>query len=247
MIPCRRRAVIYAFAVTLFVLLWGVAAEGQVLSVVPVNIFLAPGQRATSLTVTNQGTSATAVQIRAFTWSQRGDEDPLTATDQVVVSPPIASISPGASQVVRLVLRLPPMGGDKEATYRILLDQIPPPAEAGVVHVVLRLSIPIFAAPSTRAVPNVRYHLEIQGGQLYLVGSNDGLRHEVIRDIELLTSDGRKLKAAPGSSPYLLAGATRRWNIAVPGKLPLPSEMMRLTGHTDAGAIEEQVRVVSTP
>lgn len=224
--------------------LTGVAARAQSLSVMPVNIYLAPGQGATTLTVTNQGTAKTAVQIRAFGWSQQGDEDQLVASDAVVVSPPIASIDPGASQVVRLVLRQATQG--REATYRILVDQIPPPAEPGIVHLVLRLSIPIFAEPPSRAFPQLQFHLEVDGGQLVLVGSNSGLRHEAVRDIELLTSDGRKLKAAPGSSPYLLAGSTRRWKLAAEGPLPAPGDSMQMTGHSDAGAIKEHVLVLAT-
>lgn len=213
------------------------------MSVVPVNILMAPGEKAATLTVTNHGTGNTAIQIRAYAWSQKGDEDQLTASDDVVVSPPLATLAPGADQVVRLILRKTPQG--REATYRILLDQIPPPSEPGVVHIVLRLSIPIFAQPQTRATQNVQYHIEIDAGQMVLIGVNDGLRHDAIRDIELTASDGRKLKAAPGSSPYILSGDTRRWNIAAQAPLPLPSETLRLTGHSDAGAVEEQVRVVA--
>jgi fimbrial chaperone protein len=223
------------------------AAGAQALSVLPVNIFLQPGQKATTLTVTNQGDHETSVQIRAFAWSQQSGDDQLTASDAVVVSPPIATIAPGATQVVRLILRVPPSSGDREATYRILVDQIPPPAEPGVVRVVLRLSIPIFALPATRAVSNVRYRLAFDAGKMFLVGSNDGLRHESIRDIVLLTSDGRKLKPTAGTSPYILSGATRRWPIDVEGPLPLPSEPIQLTGHSDTGAIDEQVGVVAAP
>jgi len=244
MISYRRKAA-HALAAILFVLLTGLAAEAQSLSVLPVNIFLPPGQKATTLTVTNQGTSQTTIQIRAFAWNQQGDDDQLTASDEVVVSPPLAMIAPGAKQVVRLILRNPPQG--REATYRILLDQIPPPAEAGVVHVVLRLSIPIFALPMTRALPHVQFHIEVHDGQICLVGINDGLRHEAIRDIELSTSDGRKLKEVPSSSPYILAGITRRWNITAQGPLPLPSETLRLTAQSVSGAIEQQVPVVAAP
>ncbi len=223
----------------------GVAARGQSLSVLPVNIFLQPGQRATTLTVTNNGNSGTAIQIRGYAWNQKDDDDPLTPSDTVVVSPPLASIAPGETQVVRLILRQSPQG--QEATYRILVDQIPPPAEPGVVHVVLRLSIPIFAQPVTRAVPHVQFHVEASAGQIYLVGINDGLRHEAIRDIVLSTSDGRKLKAEAGVSPYVLAGAARRWQIALQGSPLLPGEELLLTAHADSGSIEQQVRVVAAP
>ncbi len=79
----------------------------------------------------------------------------------MVASPPAVTIAPGASQVARLILRKPPEG--KEATYRLLVDQIPPPAAPGTVRVALRLSIPVFAEPATRAVAHVQYHVENAG------------------------------------------------------------------------------------
>ena len=226
-------------AAILLALAASLAAGGQALSVLPVSIFLSPGQKTTSLTVTNQGTTETAIQIRAYAWSQKGDEDPLTASSDVVLSPPLARIAPGATQVVRLILHQPPQG--RESTYRILIDQIPPPAEPGVVHVVLRLSIPIFAKPMIRAFPDVQFHLERNAGEIYLVALNAGLLHEAIRDIVLSTSDGRKLKPDAGASPYVLSGATRRWHIAAQDSLPLTSETLQLTAHADAGAIDQQV------
>lgn len=244
--PCPLLAAAHALAAAaVLLLLAGPPASAQALAVLPVNLFFSPGQRASSLTVTNKGTSETAIQIRAYAWSQKDGDDQLTDTDAVVLSPPLASIAPGASQVIRLILRQPPQG--REATYRILIDQIPPPAEPGIVHMVLRLSIPVFAQPPTRAVPHVQFHLEIDAGKLILVGINDGLRHEVIHDIVLATSDGRKLKEESGATPYILAGATRRWPIAAQGPLPLPAETLQLIAHSDAGAIQQQVGFVPAP
>ena len=245
MSTCRLRAAGKMLAAILIVHSTGLAAKAQALSVLPVNIFLTPGQRAATLTVTNQGNSGTAIQIRGYAWSQKDGDDQLTVSDALVVSPPIASIAPGATQVVRLILRQAPEG--REDTYRILVDQIPPPAESGIVHIVLRLSIPIFAQPATAAVPQVQFHIECDAGNMFLVGINDGLRHEVIRDIVLSTSDGGKLKEASGALPYILAGATRRWPIAAQCPLPLPDGTLRLTAHSDTGAIEQQVRVVGVP
>jgi fimbrial chaperone protein len=238
----RISAVGGVFAFVFSVLLTGPAAIAQSLSVLPVNIFFAPGQRATSLTVTNQGKSETAIQIRAYAWNQKDGEDHLTASDLVVASPPLATMAPGATQVVRLILRQSPQS--REATYRILLDQIPPPAEPGVVHIVLRMSIPIFAQPAIRSFADVQFHLERNAGQIYLVGFNAGNLHESIRDISITTSDGRKLKEDSNTSPYILAGATRRWHIAAQDSMPLSNETMQLTAHANAGAIEEQVRFV---
>jgi fimbrial chaperone protein len=254
MAPTRNKGAIIApprvvaatgLILVLIVLLAGGAARAQSLMVLPVNIQMAPGQMATTLTVINRGDSETAVQVRAYAWNQPDGDDQLTASDTVLVSPPLTSIAPGAAQVVRLVLRRAPQG--REATYRIVLDQIPPPALPGKVRVVLRMSIPIFAHSATRAVPHVYFHIERNAGKSFLVALNDGDRHEVIREIVLWTSDGHKLKTESSASPYILAGVTRRWPIGAQGLLPLPGETLRLTAHADSGAIEQQVHVVSVP
>jgi fimbrial chaperone protein len=241
----RRVVAAIGFVPVLIVLLAGGAARAQSLMVLPVNIQMAPGQKATTVTVINKGDSETAIQIRAYAWNQPDGEDQLTTSDAVLVSPPLTSIAAGASQVVRLVLRQPPQG--RESTYRIVLDQIPPPAVPGTVRVVLRMSIPIFAQPAARAIPHVYFHIERDAEKIFLVALNDGGRHEAIREIVLSTSDGRKLKTQPSASPYVLAGATRRWSIDAQGPLPLPDETLQLTAHADSGAIEQQVHVVSAP
>jgi len=227
----------------LLLLMAGGAGHAQSLMVIPVNVQLPTGQKATTLTVTNHGTADTAIQIRAYAWNQQTGTDELADSDAVLVSPPLASIAAGATQVVRLILRQTPQG--REATYRILVDQIPPPAEPGVVHIVLRMSIPIFAQPAVRTAAHIKFHIERTGESAVLVATNDGGHHEVVRDAVLLTSDGRKLTTVSNASPYVLAGSTRRWPITAQGALPQSGETLRLTAHADSGVIEQQVPVVS--
>jgi len=232
-----------AAAVAIFL---GVPCAGaQSLSVLPVNVFLQPGQKTATLSVTNSGDKPTSIQVRAYDWSQKDDQDQLSASKVVVVSPPLVTIAPAATQVVRLILRQSPAGS--EATYRIILDQIPGPGEPGVIQMVLRLSIPVFAAPPTRAVPQVQYRLERDGDNLFLVGVNSGQSHEALHDIAVTASSGRKLGLKAKVSPYLLAGATRRWELDAQGYAPQPGESLKLTAHGIVGAIEEQVGVAATP
>ncbi len=73
---------------TAFSLVLVPAAKAQALTVLPVNVFLAPGQNATSLAVTNSGQSETAVQIRAYAWNENDGSDQLVDTDEVLLSPP---------------------------------------------------------------------------------------------------------------------------------------------------------------
>ncbi|WP_348270057.1 fimbria/pilus periplasmic chaperone [Edaphobacter paludis] len=243
MIACRRD--VTAIGLLAVMVLAGGTVRAQSLMVLPVNVHLAPGQRATTLSVVNRGNTETAIQIRVYAWNQTSGQDQLTTSDAVLASPPLATIAPGATQVVRLVLRQPPQG--REATYRIVLDQIPPPAVPGTVRVVLRMSIPIFAQPTTRALPHLNFHIEHHAEKEVLVAVNDGSRHEVIRDVVLSTSDGRKLKNESSASPYVLAGVTRRWPIDAQGSLLHAGDILRITAHADSGTIEQQVHVVSIP
>lgn len=232
-----------AIVVVLLLLASGVA-RAQGLAVLPVNIQMAPGQAASTLTVSNRGDSATSIQVRVYAWNQPNG-DRLDATDEVIASPPLATIPAGGSQVVRLLLRRPPLG--REATYRILLDQIPPPASPGTVRVVLRLSIPIFAEPPARVAPDVRWRVEDDAGQAYLVGTNIGTRHETVRNIVLVTAGKVPLKVEANVSPYILAGATRRWRIVASGALPAPETSVHLSAHTDTGTIDETLAVAAGP
>jgi fimbrial chaperone protein len=214
-----------------------VPAEAQALTVLPVTIEMAPGQKAAVLTVTSAG--QTSFQVRAYEWRQNENGDvQLADTDALLASPPLGTIAAGASQVIRLVLRRLP--AEREATYRILVDQIPPPAAPGIVQVALRLSIPIFVLPQARVAPHVTWRVESAGGQSFLVGVNDGTRHLKVHDLALRAAGGATVAVETKNvSPYLLAGTTRRWRLA--GRPP--GGALRLTGSGDDGAIDQQVSV----
>lgn len=210
------------------------------LTILPVTIQLAPGQMATALTIINRGDVGTAFQIRAFDWIQNSTgEDHLRPTSTMLASPPLGTIAAGATQVVRMVLRVPPQG--QEATYRILIDQIPPPAAPGTVRVALRLSIPIFAEPASRVAPHVQWEVREFASQAFLVATNDGTRHETVHDISLTAPDGRLFRVEGNVSPYILVGATRFWRIV--SGLPAPGATLRLTASTDTGRLDRPVRL----
>ena len=210
-----RVAVACALVAVLIAAPAGRAARAQALTVLPVGIQMAPGQLATTLTVINQGDGETSFQVRAFAWSQPGPgDDRLAATDDLLASPPLGTITAGATQVVRIVLRRP--APTQEASYRILLDQLPAPATPGTVRIALRLSIPVFVEPVARIAPHLQWRVESGGGQAWLVAVNEGSRHETVRDIVLAAVRGGALRVEAGASPYILAGTTRRWRILSP-------------------------------
>jgi fimbrial chaperone protein len=221
------------------------SARAQGIEVVPVNVQLAPGQQAATLTVTNRNHDKVSFQVRGFRWQQDGQgNDTLAPTDALMSSPPIATVQPGASQVVRLVLRQPPQGG--EATYRVVFDQLPSPNEPGMIHVLIRLSIPVFAEPASRVAPDVHWRIANDADRWWLIATNAGTRHLTVSKMKLEGSGGRELQVEVNSPPHILAGATRRWPIEAKSGLS-PNEVVHLTAEADFGSIDQRITIDTGP
>lgn len=220
----------------------GCPAQAQTLTILPVTFTLPARQRAATITLVNGGEAAMSIQVRAFAWSQSVDgEDRLDPTDAIAVSPPFVTVPAKGRQIVRFVLRRPAQAG--ESTYRILIDQIPGPAQVNEVRVALRSSLPVFAQPEGPAVPRLRFRAERADGKLYLLAANEGRRHEVVRNLTVRTASGTVSNLAAGTSPYLLPGATRRWLVADAAG---DGRTLRLTAATEtSGAIEQTITVAS--
>jgi fimbrial chaperone protein len=78
------RATGFAVAIVLSVT---ATARAQALTVLPVTIEMAPGQKAAVLTVTSAG--QTSFQVRAYEWRQNENGDvQLAVTDALLASPP---------------------------------------------------------------------------------------------------------------------------------------------------------------
>jgi fimbrial chaperone protein len=211
------------------------------LTIVPVSFELQPGQMTAVLSIQNDTDREADFQVRPYAWDQPAGKDELSPTDVLMASPPLGRVSIGAGQVVRLVLRQPAQA--REVSYRILLDQVPPPPQPGVVGFALRLSIPVFAEPSGHAAAHVRWSVQSDGGADYLVAVNDGARHDTFRDMALSSADGRPIALEQNASPYVLAGATRRWRILT--RLAPSREGLRLRARADSGAIDQAVSAPS--
>ena len=245
MFPARRRAVTARrslAAALLTVLFCAPAADGQPatqgLTVVPVTFEMAAGQMTAVLTMQNHTDRAADFQVRPFAWDQSGGADRLTPTDALVASPPLFRIAAGGDQVVRIVLRRPAQG--QEASYRILLDQVPPPATPGVVNFTVRISIPVFVEPPAREAARLRWSIQSDGGAYFLVAVNSGGRRDAVRDMALSSADGRAIAIESNLSPYVLPGATRRWRILAETFAPSQTAL-RLTARADSGRVDQTV------
>ncbi len=115
------------------------------LRVAPVRLEASASQPTTTLRVWNADKAAVKVQVRVYRWTRKNGDDILTPTKDVVASPPISTLKPGAENLVRIVRVAKTPLTEREA-YRVLVDQLPDPKaqKAGVVNVLVRHAIPLY-------------------------------------------------------------------------------------------------------
>ena len=233
MIQMTKRA---GFSFVLALTLLASTAHAASFNVSPLRLTLAPGAKTASLALTNQGEEPVSVQTELLAWSQKDGADVLTPSSDIIVSPPIFKIAPGATQTVRVGL-LRPVDAAREATYRLFLKEVPPPPKPGQqgVNVVMRLGVPVFVAVPGRTKPLLSWHAERgQKGELTLTLANSGNAHVQLISYDLREAGGGVI-AEQSLSGYVLAGQTRSWPIK-PSR-PWSGDQLTLNARTDSGDV----------
>ena len=219
----------------LLVLVLPAAASAASLQVTPVTVDLNAGRKAATLTLTNVDSEPVNVQARIFRWTREGGQERLEPTTDVVASPPMTRMAPGAVQTIRVV-RVSNTPARAEESYRILIDELPDPERqrAGEVAMVLRQSIPIFFADRSGA-PKVSWRVEPRAGGHDLVARNSGARRLRIADLQLRNPAGGVLYGQPGLAGYVLAGGEMRWSLSIPAGAA--GAGLTVSAATDLGAV----------
>ncbi len=211
------------------------ASPAKPIEVSPITVELPAGQKTATLTLTNRDKQKATIQIRIFAWDQDGTDDHLKATRDMAISPPFVTLPAGETQVVRIVLRK--SVDNKELSYRILIDEIPPPDTPGNVKLMLRVSLPVFAEPKQRINAQVQWRaVRNNKGELELVGNNRGGKRARVYNM-VVSSDGKPLQVKQNANPYILPGAERRWTLTGDTAQVRAGTVLRLTAASDDGPI----------
>lgn len=202
-------------------------------TVSPVRLELAPGARATSLSIANGSTETRTVQVEAMRWTQRDGEDHYEPATDLVVNPPVFRVTPGGKQIVRAGFRAGAPAAAVESAYRIYLQEIPDGEEPppNQLRLLLRIGVPLFVAPEGEAQADSQWSLldTAQGAQMQL--SNAGNRRLRLDHLALAGDNDQNVDIA--GLTYLLPGQTRRW--------PLPAGVqrpVRIAAMSDAGPLD---------
>lgn len=211
----------------------------------PVDPTIESNQQAVALWLNNQGETPIVLQIRSMLWQQSEFKDQyLDTQNDLIVSPPFATIEAGKKQLIRLIKgRM--FNPSEEKAFRLLIDEIPATVDASGftasesksavigVQFQMRYSIPLFAVGEGLVLkdnvenkrvatrPTLSAKLISIEGKKYLQIDNLGAIHARISNV--VWQEGvKKIVINPGLLGYVLSGSQMRWpvtNISVSGLL----------------------------
>lgn len=207
-------------------------------SISPVRIYMAPRERATAITVTNEGDETLVMQADIYDWKQKASgEDDLVLTEDMIVSPPIIKVAPKSRQVVRLAM-LRPRPAAEQLSYRLIVREIPEarPASTNVqLQIALAFSMPVFITPNS-VKRNVACTIERAAeNAMKTVCENTGNAFAQPRSFVLAAANGTKLASAD-TGGYILPGVKRSFDLKnAGGKVPAGKATLTVT-HDDSVA-----------
>ncbi len=159
-------------------------------TLMPVNVHLDRGNDRATVQVVNNGSEPVIMQAEAIAWARVGGVDIDSPTNDIIVNPPVFTVKPGQTQVVRVGLRHS-QELQQEGTYRMVLREVPGlrlgdiGSVSGQVQVLVALRVPIYVAP-VKVVRDERWQLKQDGnGDVVAMVSNTGNVHMKLADLRL--------------------------------------------------------------
>jgi fimbrial chaperone protein len=116
----------------------------------PVYQTIEADQTGSALWLENRGESNVVLQIRVMAWKQQNQEEVYAEQQNVVASPPFATVAPGERQLIRL-MRFNEVPPGKQDAYRIIIDEIPmannaPTPNSTGLRLQMRYLLPLFVS-----------------------------------------------------------------------------------------------------
>lgn len=231
-------AALAALAVAVLLTAASPPARTGSLEVGPIRMQMIGPERTSTLTIRNSGAEPISVQIRTVDWTQPEGSDLYRPSSVLMVSPPLVTMAPGESQVVRVVVEGLAQA-PAERAFRLILDEIPSTSDAlpTGVKTSLRVLVPVFVTPSTESRSSLRWSATQDDGQLTLTATNQGAARERLVNMHL-AAGGRPI--GDPLEGYVLAGGRRVWTVDT-GATPVSA--LTLSAEGEYGTVEANVPV----
>jgi fimbrial chaperone protein len=209
----------------------------------PVRLTLSATQMVAAVTVRNVGDEATVVQLETSNWTQHDGKDVLETTSDVLATPPILTIPPGGSRIIRIGLRRPP-DPQHELTYRLFLREVPPPEPiAQGLRVALLISMPVFVVPPRMPAPEIHWRaMRTPDGQIRVQATNTGKAHVQLGQLDIAAANGGAALATRNMSEYVLPDNSREWTMSAQSAPPVGT-LLSISSQTDTGKVRSDVKL----
>ena len=193
------------------------------------------------VTVRNDRAREVLYQVTVLDWHVVDGADRYEVTQDFVATPPLFTLDPAASQIVRIGFRNPARQ-PVERAYRLVVAEVPRPGDAanegGVVDFAMQYLLPVFVASTSRsAKPPLTWSLHADGNAVIVRADNPGSTRTAMNMVGLSSQSG----AAPAISfasrrrVTVLAQSWREWRFPVPGEQAgLPWRIVVLNSGSEA-------------
>jgi len=217
-------------------------------SISPLRAELSAGVQTGAMTLRNQESAAVVVQAEVVLWEQADSQDRFSSTRDVLVSPAVFTIPANGSQLVRVALRRP-ADSQRELSYRLILTEVPQRAspEFTGLNVALRLSLPIFVAPTAAPTPRVDWSaMRSAEGSISLIARNSGNVHARVLHFNVSPASNSTPGIQQDVTAYILPGQARTWTLENKHNEATSStdwQRLRVKGATEAGDFEAEIQL----
>lgn len=208
----------------------------------PVRVDLSAGTTVAIVTVHNTGTETSVMQVTLNKWLLAGQQYAYKQSRDLVITPVTFRLAPGKQQIVRIGLRGSPPKAI-EASYRLLVEEVPPPASLGSTgtRLIVRHDLPVFVAPvnTAKALLDVSVDCAADGARLRL--TNTGNVHAQLRNVVLEDSAAKQSLGSWETFDYLLPSAQKSWGLAKVAPASAGKSFL-VTALTDQGSFTADVK-----
>jgi fimbrial chaperone protein len=209
------------------------AAAGT-LQVNPVLVEISGARRTASVTVRNEENVPVTIRAYPLAWRQDGGEDHYDETPELIVSPPVFTIAPHATQTVRVGARRPSAA---PRPYRLIIEEVPEAAPPGSgIRVALRLNLPLYAnlAPGAPADLVWRAYRRTDGAWA-IEARNNGTGWVRVEQAAAEAATGLRLTEG-FSFGTVLPGSARRWLVGADPRIGDRARFQQINRTADHGA-----------
>ncbi len=241
-----QRNSVHALILVLLAIFLASPSQASTLRVSPVLVDMPVRAATSALRLQNGGSTAVTVQVRVMQWAQENGKERLFPTKAVAISPPMALIKPGATQLVRVV-RVANTTRTREESFRVIVDEIPDArrGSSSGVQLAVRHSLPVFFAGEKNAPPELSWTIEKVNGGWHCVVRNAGDRRARIAGLKVASAQGHSISFGEGLIGYVLGASTMSWPLPPSFSALRAEKHFSISAHTESGRINAIAKVSS--